>query len=77
MDISVTEFKAKCLALIEQVNRSGEILTITKRGKQVAELRPLREHKSTPWSRLEGSVSEYIDPFEPSVSDSDIESNHG
>lgn len=31
--VSATEFKAKCLALIDEMERSGEPLTITRRGK--------------------------------------------
>ena len=39
MTMSATEFKAKCLDVLDQVNRTGEVVTITKRGKVVAELR--------------------------------------
>jgi len=73
MEITVTEFKAKCLALIELVHRTGEPLVITKRGKLIAELRAKNEVDSDKWSRLEGSVVEYDDPFSPTVVDSDIE----
>ena len=34
------EFKAKCLALLDEVARTGEILVITKRGKPVARILP-------------------------------------
>ena len=40
--IQASEFKAKCLALMDQVARSGETIVITKNGKPVAELRPHR-----------------------------------
>jgi antitoxin (DNA-binding transcriptional repressor) of toxin-antitoxin stability system len=40
MIVNATEFKAKCLEILDQVNRTGEVVTITKRGKVVAELRP-------------------------------------
>lgn len=40
--IQASEFKAKCLALMDQVARSGESLVITKNGKPVAELKPYR-----------------------------------
>ena len=40
--IQASEFKAKCLALMDQVARTGEIIVITKNGKPVAELRPHR-----------------------------------
>ena len=38
--IKASEFKAKCLALMDQVARSGKPLLITKNGKPVAELQP-------------------------------------
>jgi prevent-host-death family protein len=34
------EFKAKCLALMDEVNATGEPVLITKRGKLVARLLP-------------------------------------
>jgi prevent-host-death family protein len=40
--MQASEFKAKCLALMDQVARSGETIVITKNGKPVAELRPHR-----------------------------------
>lgn len=38
--IQASEFKAKCLALMDQVSASGETLIVTKNGKPIAELRP-------------------------------------
>lgn len=38
--IQASEFKAKCLALMDEVGRTGKSLLITKNGKPVAELRP-------------------------------------
>lgn len=35
------EFKAKCLAVMDQVQASGETVIVTKRGKPVAQLVPL------------------------------------
>ncbi len=40
MDISVTEFKHRCLEIIRRVERSGRPITITRRGKVVARLNP-------------------------------------
>jgi len=36
--IQASEFKAKCLALMEQVAATGETLVITKNGRPIAEL---------------------------------------
>lgn len=38
--IQASEFKAKCLALMDDVARSGEVLVVTKNGRPIAELRP-------------------------------------
>ena len=36
--IKASEFKAKCLALMDEVERTGQSVVITKNGKPVAEL---------------------------------------
>ncbi len=38
--IPASEFKARCLALMDDVAKTGETLVVTKNGKPVAELRP-------------------------------------
>ena len=38
--IQASEFKAKCLALMDTVATTGETWVVTKNGKPVAELRP-------------------------------------
>jgi prevent-host-death family protein len=42
LTIQASEFKAKCLALMDQVARTGETIVVTKNGRPVAELRPHR-----------------------------------
>ena len=43
--ISVTEFKAECLALLDEVGEHGGTITITKRGKPLASVRPPEKPK--------------------------------
>ena len=50
--VSATDFKAKCLALLDEVNESGGSVTITKRGKPVAILQPVA--KKAPFKSLRG-----------------------
>jgi len=38
--VKASEFKAKCLALMDEVARTGKPVVITKNGKPVAEVRP-------------------------------------
>jgi prevent-host-death family protein len=41
MEIKASEFKARCLKLMEQVATTREPLTITKNGKPIAQLGPV------------------------------------
>src|SRR3974390_3535075 len=43
--IKASEFKAKCLALMDEIARTGDTVVITKNGKPVAELVPHRPPK--------------------------------
>ena len=45
--IKASEFKAKCLALMDEVARTGAAVIITKNGKPVAELVPHRPRKQS------------------------------
>jgi len=38
--IQISEFKAKCLSLVDAVATNGEVLVVTKNGRPVAEVRP-------------------------------------
>jgi len=60
--IAAAKFKARCLGLLDQVARSGEVLIITKRGKPVARLVPIDPANST---SLRGSVEERGDIVAP------------
>jgi len=40
--VSVSEFKATCLALLERVRKSGQPITVTKHGKPVAKVVAIR-----------------------------------
>lgn len=40
--VSATEFKAKCLACLDEIEQRGAPITITRRGRPVAVLSPAR-----------------------------------
>ena len=44
--VSATEFKAKCLAFLNEIEQHGESITVTRRGRPVAILGP---PKRTAW----------------------------
>lgn len=55
--ITATDFKAKCLALLDEVNEHGEAVTITKRGKPVAVLQPApKKARRTTEGMLAGKI---------------------
>jgi len=41
--IAISKFKATCLAVIEEVKRSGVPVTVTRRGEPMAEIVPPRQ----------------------------------
>lgn len=43
------EFKQTCLRLLDEVGASGEPIVITKRGKAVAQLMPVKPARSEDW----------------------------
>ena len=74
MTVSVTEFKAKCLAIIDKVHATGETVVITKRGKVVARLVAETSIDEKPWLALRGTHAEWNgDPFAPAVGEDEIE----
>ena len=40
LTIPVTEFKAKCLRLLDDVEKKGDRIVITKRGRPIAQVGP-------------------------------------
>ncbi len=50
--ITASEFKAKCLKLMDDVAESGEEIVITKYGRPVSRLAPYRpKPQGAPWGR--------------------------
>lgn len=65
-EINASEFKAKCLAILDEVYSTGEVVTILKRGKPVAQLVPPVPGKTGyPQETLEGTVEICGDILEP------------
>lgn len=73
MKMTATEFKARCLALIDRVRERGEPIVITKRGRTVASLVPAGEFDERPWLRVRGTARWSGDPLAPALDESDVE----
>jgi prevent-host-death family protein len=64
--MKASEFKAKCLAILDEVHETGEPVMILKRGRPVAQLvSPTRGISVNPQDELRGSVTILGDIMEP------------
>lgn len=64
--INATKFKAKCLAILDEVASTGETVVILKRGRPVAQLTPpVPAGARYPQEELFGTVSFQGDLTEP------------
>ncbi len=50
--VSATEFKAKCLALFDEIEEHGGTITVTKRGRPVATVGPAKKRA---WKSSKGA----------------------
>jgi len=72
--IAAAEFKARCLALMDDARATREPLVITKRGKPVAKLVPAEDDTDDFIGRLEGEfrvvgdIESPMDEWESSLS---------
>jgi len=65
--IKASVFKATCLALLDQINQTGEEIIITKNGKPVSRLVPFRTPPKSLFGLHRGvvsSTSEIVSPLD-------------
>ena len=63
--IKASEFKAKCLTLMDDVARTGERVVVTKNGKPIADLVPHRAKKRSPFGLLKRELKIMGDIMSP------------
>ena len=64
--MAISEFKAKCLAVLETVGTSGEPLLVTRFGKPVAQINPPPTTDRKNWfGCMEGTAVMMDDLIEP------------
>jgi len=73
MKIAAADFKARCLALLDQVRDEGHPITITKRGRVVARLVPANDEDDRPWLRVRGTATWSGDPLAPVVGEDEVD----
>ncbi len=71
-EVPISEFKAKCLALLERVNKTKQPIRITRHGKPVAEVIPpaVAMDRSALIDSLKGSI-EFIGDIVSPANDED------
>ena len=74
MEIAISEFKAKCLAIVDQVQKTKRPIRITRRGKPVAELIPVSPNRPKElFGFMKGSVEILGDIVSPANDPEDWE----
>jgi prevent-host-death family protein len=77
MDISVTNFKQRCLEIIRRVEKTGKPVSITRRGRVVARLQPpaaAADSRLKPWARLRAQGGRLLaEPGESVLREEDFE----
>ena len=73
-EVAISEFKAKCLALLERVRQTKKPLRVTRFGKPVAEIVPASPEVAIEWI---GSMTDTVkilgDIVSPVIDEKDIE----
>ena len=67
IEVPAGEFKARCLRLMDEVQKTRRPVVITKRGKPVARLVPVEEEIPSIFGRMKGTVTilgDIISPIE-------------
>lgn len=74
-EISISEFKAKCLALLERVRTSRQPIRVTRHGKPVAEIVPpsIVEDRGSWIASMQGSGATVGDIISPASDEDDWE----
>jgi prevent-host-death family protein len=63
--VNVTDFKAHCLALLDDIGKRGGTITVTKRGKPLAKIGPAEELAwKSPEGAWAGKISAAVDAFD-------------
>ncbi len=73
-EIAISEFKAKCLALLERVCKTKKPIRITRFGRPVADVFPPSPAEEANWvGSMVGSIEFVGDVAAPAIEESDFE----
>jgi prevent-host-death family protein len=74
-EVAISEFKAKCLALLEQVRKTRQPIRVTRHGKPVAEIIPPSPVQDrSPWiGSMKGKMEILGDIISPAADEDEWE----
>jgi prevent-host-death family protein len=74
-EVAISEFKAKCLALLEQVRKTKQPIRVTRHGKPVAEIVPSTalDDRAAWIASMQGSGKTLGDIISPATDEDDWE----
>ena len=73
-EIAISEFKAKCLALLEEVQKTKRPIRVTRFGKPVADVVPATQGPERDWlGCMKGSAEIVGDIVSPVIDEEDFE----
>jgi len=73
-EVPISIFKAKCLALLEQVRKTKKPIRITRHGKPVAEVVPTADQDRSSWiGSMEGKMEILGDIVSPAADEDEWE----
>ena len=64
-EMKASEFKAKCLRVIDEVAAGGDELIVTKNGKPLVKMVPYRPKRSSLWGSYAGRIEMHDDLVDP------------
>jgi len=71
-DVAISEFKAKCLAMLEEVEKTKQPIRVTKFGRPIAEVVPVTPQQKRTWiDSLRGKLEITGDIISPIFDESD------
>jgi prevent-host-death family protein len=73
-EIAISEFKAKCLAILDQVQKTRQPIRITRRGRPIAEVGPPKPVDNRDWiGSMKGRMEILGDIVSPASEEDDWE----
>ena len=72
-EIAISEFKAKCLAILDEVQKTKQPIRVTRRGRPIAEVSPPAPTKNGDWIGSMKDSKILSDIISPASEESDWE----